>query len=103
MRSPPLKIAHGDSDIIGLRKSRRQTVQSPGCIRCLFRIDGSAFESDVREDAQYPFRPSTNTLKDFPEHVHGPVDAAELDKGGTIRWIQRKPNCKETFQLDFDS
>jgi len=92
MCSPPLKIAHGDSDIIGLGKSRRQTAQSPGD---LFRIDGSAFESDVREDAQFPFRPATNTLKDFPEHVHGPVDAAELDKGGTIRWIRRKLNCKD--------
>jgi hypothetical protein len=30
-----------------------------------------------------------------PEHVHGPVDAVELDKGGTFRWIQRKPNCKD--------
>jgi hypothetical protein len=95
MCSHPLKIAHGGSDLIGLGKSRRQTVQRPGSIRCLFRIDGSAFESDVREDAQFLFRPSTNSLKDFPDHVLGPVDATELDKGGTIRWIQRKPNCKD--------
>jgi hypothetical protein len=31
---------------------------------------------------------------DHPEYVGGPIDAAQLDKGGTIRWIQRKPNCK---------
>jgi hypothetical protein len=30
---------------------------------------------------------------DHPEYVGGPIDAAQLDKGGTIRWIQRKPNC----------
>ena len=30
----------------------------------------------------------------YPEYVHGPIEAMELDKGGTVRWIQRKPNCK---------
>ena len=28
-------------------------------------------------------------------YVGGPIDAVELDKGGTIRWIQRKSNCKD--------
>jgi hypothetical protein len=32
---------------------------------------------------------------DFPDDIGGPIDAAELDKGGTIRWIQRKPACKD--------
>lgn len=30
-----------------------------------------------------------------PEWVGGPIDVVELDKGGTIRWIQRKDNCKD--------
>lgn len=32
---------------------------------------------------------------DHPDYVHGPVDAAEIDKGGTVRSIKRKPNCKD--------
>jgi hypothetical protein len=32
---------------------------------------------------------------DYPDYVHGPVDAAEIDKGGTVHWIQRKPNCTD--------
>lgn len=31
---------------------------------------------------------------DRPEEIGGPIDAAEIDKGGTIRWIQRKDSCK---------
>lgn len=32
---------------------------------------------------------------DTDHYVGGPIDAVELDKGGTIRWIQRKSNCKD--------
>lgn len=32
---------------------------------------------------------------DHPEYVGGPIDAAQLYKGRTIRWIQRKPNCED--------
>jgi hypothetical protein len=28
-------------------------------------------------------------------HLGGKIDAAQLYKGGTIRWIQRKPNCPD--------
>jgi hypothetical protein len=28
--------------------------------------------------------------------VHGPIDAVELSKDGTIRWHKRKDNCPES-------
>jgi hypothetical protein len=48
-------------------------------------------------DARMAIRLTELIIKyaDHPEQVHGPVDAVEVDKGGTMRWIQRKANCPQ--------
>lgn len=48
-------------------------------------------------DARMAIRLTELIIKyaDHPENVHGPVDAVEVDNGGTMRWVQRKPNCPQ--------
>ncbi|MGA9390873.1 MAG: hypothetical protein WBV69_10545 [Candidatus Sulfotelmatobacter sp.] len=48
-------------------------------------------------DARMVIRLTELVIKywNHPELAHGPVDAVEIDKGGSVRWIQRKPNCTD--------